>query len=131
MIRTPITDEIAFAWWREALINPPDAVPDDPMPGYYTRRLVRGGVQVPCKIWLSQEVDEAGELIDQPRLMAEMNGDAVEPEDLWSYVAGNPITEQMFRYLVARADWAWRYSPADPFANPRKPVDHLSTPVLF
>lgn len=131
MTRTPTPLSVSLAWWREALRRLPEAIPDDPKPGFYQRRLVKGGVYVPCRIWLEQDVDEAGELLDEPRLLAEVNGEPAEPDDIWSYVAGNPITEQMFRYLVARREWSERYAPRDFVANPRTPIDHLSTPVLF
>lgn len=125
MIRAPITDDEALAWWRAALLRLPksrDGIPDDPQCGWFKRKLAKGAVFVPARIWLEQEVDDAGELLGA-ELCCEVNGETAEPFEQWSYVCGNPISQSEFEYLTARNRWAAWYAPGDPAANPRRPID--------
>lgn len=130
MIRAPITEYEALAWWRDALAEAPDAIPDEPRCGWFKRRLCKGGVFVPARIWLEQDIGEDGELLGA-EMRCEVNGEPADPFDQWSYLCGEPISEAEFKYLTARGEWAWRYAPNDPVARPREPIDHLSTPVMF
>lgn len=133
MIRAPIPEEVALAWWREAVETPEyerrrTPIADDPQCGFFKRKLVRGGVYVPARIWLDQDIDEAGELLGV-ELRAEVNGDPVDPLDAWSYLAGNPITEAEFNYLKARGDWSAFYAPHEAAARPRQPIDWQTKPA--
>lgn len=130
MIRAPMPDDVAFAWWRDALADPPDAIADEPQAGYFKRRLAKGAVFVPARIWLEQDIGDDGELLGV-ELRCEVNGEPADPFDAWSYLAGNPISEQEFRYLTARGAWAERYAPNDPVARPREPINHLTTEPVF
>jgi hypothetical protein len=130
MIRAPIPDDVVLAWWRSALAEAPDAIPDEPRAGFFKRKLVKGGVYVPARIWLEQEIGEDGELLGA-EFKCEVNGEPADPFDQWSYLCGEPISEAEFKYLTARGDWAWRYAPNDPAARPRERIDHLSSPVMF
>lgn len=132
--RAPIAPEEALAWWRGALLRPEksrEGIPDEPRCGWFKRKLAKGGVFVPARIWLEQEIGEDGELLDDPKLLCEVNGQPAEPDDQWSYLAGNPISEAEFKYLTARGEWAERYAPRDFAANPREPIDHLLTAIQF
>lgn len=76
-IRTPSTEAETYNWWRRTVAG--ERVPrveDDPQPGFYKTRSVRGGPFVPVAIWLEQEIDdETGELTAPERLAAVCNGE--------------------------------------------------------
>lgn len=133
MIRAPIPDEILFAWWREALALPEyerrrTPIADQPECGYFQRKLVKGGIMVPCRIWLEQEIGDDGELLGA-ELRCEVNGNAADPFEQWSHICAEPIPEEYFNYLIARNRWAAWHAPGDPAANPRQPIDWLKTPL--
>jgi hypothetical protein len=130
LIRAPIPDETAFAWWREALAIPEyerrsTPVADEPQCGYFQRKLVKGGIMVPARMWLEQDIGDDGELLGA-ELRCEVNGSPADPFDQWSHIAGNPISEGEFNYMVARRNWAAWHAPHEPAANARKPIDWLT-----
>lgn len=133
MIRAPIPPEDALAWWRGAVALPEyerrdTPIPDEPCPGFFQCKLVKGGIFVPARIWLEQDVGEDGELLGA-ELRCEVNGEPADPFDKWSYLCGEPISEAQFNYLTARNRWAAWHAPHEPAANPRKPIDWLTLPV--
>lgn len=131
-MRRPTPHDELYSWWRRALKDPSTVITNEPQPGYFKRKLVKGGVFVPARIWMVQPVDpETGELVADEILQAEVNGAFADPEDCWSWVCGNPISEAEFRYLTARIEHAVRHEPEDPFADARKPVDLNKTPLHF
>lgn len=131
-MRSPTPCEVLYSWWRSALKDSSTVITQEPQPGYYKRKLVKGGVFVPARIWMVQPVDlETGELVGDEILQAEVNGSFAEPEDCWSWLCSNPITEAEFNYLTARIDFAQRHEPEDPFADARKPIDLNKTPLHF
>lgn len=87
MIRQPTTKAEQYDWWRRTVSG--ERVPrveDEPKPGFYKRRMVRGGPFVPVEIWLEQEIDpETGELTADERLMAVCNGQLCDPVKVWTY----------------------------------------------
>ena len=100
--------------------------------GFFKRRLVKGGPWVPARIWLDQVVDsETGELCDDERFQCEINGEYADPEDAWGWLCANPISEEEFRYMEALREHARHREPDHPAADPRKPLDHLKTPLHF
>lgn len=128
-MRTPTPIHEAISWWHEALAHPYliDSVPMEPQSGFYKRRLVRGGVYVPAKIWLDAEVDaETGELLSDEKLLCEVGGNFADAEDQWTYLASNPIGEAEFKFLTAlRQHCAW-HEPDQPHANPKRTIDWLA-----
>lgn len=125
-MRRPTPIEALHEWYRHALRgDEPDLHNDDPQAGFYRTRLVRGGIFVGVRVWMHQEIDpETGELCDDERLRAEING--IEVEDVaesWSRFCDQPITEDEFDYLEQRRVWSLYYAPDDPAANPRRAVD--------
>ncbi|WP_119270893.1 hypothetical protein [Taklimakanibacter deserti] len=131
MIRAPIPVDVALAWWREALAQPAYervAIPDEPHPGFFQRKLVKGGPFVPARIWLEQDVGEDGELLGA-ELRCEVNGEPADPFEAWSYLCGRPITEEYFNYLTARNRWAAWHAPHEAAANPRQPIDWNRLPA--
>lgn len=89
---------------------------NDPKPGFYRRRLVRGGPWVPARIWIEpaervpcDECDGSGRHgfgpichacngegkvpIHDDLMYCEVNGEPRDPFDQWLWLAGHPITE--------------------------------------
>jgi hypothetical protein len=97
-----------------------------PEPGWFTMRLVRGGPQVPARIyqpcpiefcWLSpwQWVDR------RYKLEAEIDGTPTTVDSVWLY--GRRSTMAEFEYLTHKARWARVHQPEHPAANPRAKID--------
>lgn len=106
---------------------------DQPQPGYYKTKLVRGGPWVPARIWWEPPLDPVtGELLDRPpMLLAERAGKPVDPYELWPHVAGREISEAEYRYLVDDAAWCQEWAPHEPQARPRERVDLNELQPLF
>lgn len=131
-MRRPTPTEILYEWHARALAGLNPVITDDPQCGWYKRKLVKDGVFVPARIWMVQPIDlETGELVSDEFLQAEVNGAYADPMDCWSWICANPIREQEFHYLTARIEHALRHEPEDPFADPRKPIDLNTSPILF
>jgi hypothetical protein len=127
---TPITD--LYDWHSRALRGLASVHDSTPHCGWFKRRLVKGGVFVPARIWMAQDIcPETGELLSDEILLCEVNSAYADPEEAWSWICSNPITEQEFRYLTARIDHAIRHEPEDSYADPRKPIEINRTPILF
>lgn len=131
-MRTPTPREQLYAWHWKALHGSSPVNDGTPQCGFYKRKMVKGGVFVPARIWMSQDIcPETGELLTDEVLLCEVNGQPADPEDAWSWICANPITEQEFRYLSARIEHAARYEPHDPFAVPTQSIDLNTAPILF
>jgi hypothetical protein len=133
MIRRPIPQAELYAWHTQALIDVGFgllSIPNVPEAGWYKRRLVRGGMFVPAKIWLEQHIDpETGELIADSRWLCEVANIRKDPDEQWEWLSGHPISEADFRFMMAERCWAAEHAPYDPVANPRKPVDWRTAPL--
>lgn len=133
-MRIPTPPDVAYRWHSEAVKgvygDASDAHPDEPQPGWYKRKLAKGGVFVPARIWLDAVVDiGTGELLEPETLLCEVNGIRHDAYDQWSWLCGHPITEDEFRYLTALREHALRHEPDLPIANPQRPVDWLNAPM--
>lgn len=129
---TPV--EIQFAWWREAVHGAGKivAVGIEPQCGFFKRKLVHGGLFVPARIFLEQEIDpDTGELLADEVMRCEVNGQARDPIDQWPRLWNNVITEEEFNYMTAARQWAAWHAPDDPAANPQRRLDPLTTPIRF
>ena len=102
---TPIKD--AYAWWRRAcetphLIGTPELPIHDGLPqcGYYRRKTARKGPWEPAAIWLDAETGA---------MLAITGFDGRErehhPDDLWTWVAKNPISYEMYAEAFASGRW--------------------------
>lgn len=95
MIRQPTPRAAQYAFWQRAVAG--ERVPrheDEPQPGFYKRRYVRGGPFVPVEIWLEQEIDpETGELTADEVLRAICNAERCNPLTVWPYCRPIPLTE--------------------------------------
>lgn len=131
-MRTPTPLAELYAWHTAALAGKKPVITDEPQAGWYKRVLVKGGVMVPARIWVYQNVDrETGELVEDELLQCEVNGQYADAQDQWSWLASNPISRAEFNYLMARIEHAVRHEPDDAFADPRRPVDLNSLPLPF
>lgn len=133
-MREPTPIAVAFAWHRQALedmaLGLEVTATEEPQCGWFRRRMAKGGVQVPARIWLFQEIDaDTGELLSDELMQCEVNGEYRDPHDEWTWLFGQPISEAEFSYLTERNRWAERYAPDEPAANPRQPVDWLKVPT--
>lgn len=127
---TPIAQ--LYDWHTRALRGLVPINDGTPHCGWFKRKLVKGGVMVPARIWMFQDIcPDTGELQSDEVLQCEVNGAWADPEEAWSWICSNPITEQEFRYLEARISHAVRFEPDDPFAAPNRPINLLETPILF
>jgi len=129
-VRVPTPREQLYAWHTDALDGLEPANDGTPHCGWFKRKLVRGGVFVPARIWVVQDIDpETGELLSDEQLQCEVNGAFADPEDAWSWICANPITEQEFRFLEASSEWAREHAPHEPMANPQQRVDWIAVPT--
>jgi len=103
-----------------------------PIPGHYTMRLVKKGPLVPVEIRdVSDRCPETGELMEDQRFVATINGEEAPVERAWPWCSKAPITEAEYRFMVADARHAEAYRPEDPKASPRRAVDLLNAPIPF
>lgn len=133
-MRQPTSPTILLAWHSNAMLGVLgegtglDA--NEPQPGWYKRRLVKGAVFVPARIYVEQIVDEdTGELVEDEKLCCEVNGRAEDPYEQWLWLCINPISQADFDYLTARGAWTKSYAPDEPAAKPRQAVDWMKTPI--
>lgn len=119
-----------YAWWRRELHRPGQKIPEAPQAGWYQRRLVKGGVWVPARIYRMPEVDFVTE---QPTgrdvVLCDVGGERRDPLDEWSKLCTQPIKEETFKFLMAKADYAKKYSPTDPEASPTTPTNWDTCPL--
>lgn len=103
MIRQPTPDDVAYAWWREAVATGrvTEIHEGHPQPGYYKRKVRIG----PHRYWRAVEIyvdrvtdPETGELTEPERIVAWADGTAQDPASMWTYL--QPISEAEFRRLV-------------------------------
>lgn len=129
-MRAPTTMAASLAWHRAALAGRSQQITHEPQCGWFKRKLVKDGVFVPARIWMVQEIDpETGELLSDEILQCEVNGVMTDPEEAWSWLCANPITEQEFLYLEAAGEWSRRHAPDEPMANPHQRVDWMAVPT--
>lgn len=128
-MRKPTPKSQLYKWYEAALAGKKPPITHEPQPGYYARRLVKGGPYVPVAIYMVSPVDDDGNLTGPEYLTCVVDGKLANPEDQWTYVADNPIPESEHRYLEATSRYAKTYDANEPLANPRKAIDHLATPI--
>jgi hypothetical protein len=84
-----------YDYWSNALKGEFGAVHEgDPQPGFYRKRISRGGAFVPVAIW-----EHEGSIV---ALVDVKQTDAAE---LWSYVCQYPITEQQYHDRIETGKW--------------------------
>lgn len=133
-MRTPTPLDSLYGWHRDAMDPQVKllAITGEPQCGWYTRRLVKGGLIVPARIWLHQEIDETtGELIGDEVLRCEVAGKERDPDDEWMWLAASPITEAEYDFRTADASWCRTHAMDSPEANPTLRVSTRTIPPLF
>jgi hypothetical protein len=96
---------------------------DQPEPGHYTTRLVKGGPLVPVLIWLEDgERDEVGELLGDQRLMCLVNGEPRDPMQEWAHL--KPCSADVWKYMTEDVEWVAQWAQHDPKLRPHEPVDY-------
>lgn len=103
--------------------------PDTPIEGFYRMRLKMGGAFVGVRIWYGAPLDpETGEEMDRSwRWQALVNDEHVPLERAWPKCAADPITADDYRHYCSVQQWARQHAPDSAFADPRRPIDFLST----
>ncbi len=102
---------------------------DKPEPGLWAVRLRSRAVEVGARIfWCEHEPGEPGNLLEQPFLDAEINGERVPPSRVWER-RGRAITTAEYRWMIADRKWAAAHAPHEPAATPHQPVDWLTAPI--
>lgn len=131
-MRKPTPKEEIYDWHRQALAGGNPVITHEPQAGFFRRRLVKGGPWVSARIWLHQEIDsETGDLSAPEELRCEVNGKPHDVDDQWTWLAGQPIPEHEYKFMLADADWAKTHAHQAPQANPREPVRSRNIPRLF
>lgn len=124
MIRQPTPEAEAYRWWRQALVDASTPRHDgEPQPGFYKRRMVKGGPWVPVEIRLEQEIDpETGELVADEYLAAEQLGWSQDPVRIWTHL--RPIPRDEYDDLLER------HRAEDRMAATHVAFDVSETPIL-
>lgn len=114
---------------------------DTPVAGFYARRLVRKGIEVPAMVWFGQPVIEGERQDRSPRWCIAIDGASdrfdkeqgcrvpLDAHDFWPL--GKRVSHTEYAFLRRRARWAREHAPDHPAANPRKPVDLGALPPRF
>lgn len=101
---------------------------DLPRPGFYRARRSAAHPWRPVAIFLPCPLDlHGGGAHERPRVLcATIGGRWVDPDRIWSWCAGNPITAAEFDYLVYLGR-----TPGQPEAEPDRPIDLGQLPPLY
>ncbi len=101
---------------------------DQPAPGFFLLRLVRGGPHVPAAI-----------MFDGLQWQAVINGEpreahadpAFAPDVFRIWHGGRTCTETEYRYRLQLQAWAAKHAPAHPAARPRDRIDLPNLPPVI
>lgn len=97
-----------------------------PRPGFYRRKLVKGGPYVGVVIFYACPWNDECQPTERSRpLLCMVNGEHADPVQTWEWVAGQKISEDEYNYLMADAAHATEFRPTAPRANPRKKIELL------
>lgn len=87
MMRQPTPDSELYAWWLSAVADASTPrIEDEPQPGFYKMRMVKGGPFVPVTIVMLQEIDpETGDLTADEKLTTDQMGWTANPTSIWTH----------------------------------------------
>lgn len=94
-----------YTFWQNALAGTLGPIHDsEPQVGFYRRKIVSGrnSPWTPVAIW----ADESGNIQALQHATVIMGPRAVDPNEVWSWCANNPITEEAYR-AVAEKNLPW------------------------
>lgn len=102
MIRRPSSMRELYEWHRAAIAGEEPAIHDGiPECGWFQTTLVRGGPLVAVEIRVERDIDmETGELTEPERLIAIVDGDRRDPDQLWTHLT--PISREAHAALIER-----------------------------
>jgi hypothetical protein len=107
---------------------------DRPEPGFWMVRRVKGGVDVPARIFRETCTAEPGNdenRMERPAfLVAEILGETVPLERVW-HARGRPIDAAEYRFQIADFEHAQAWRPHDPKHAPNARVDLSALPPLY
>lgn len=107
---------------------------DRPSPGHWLIRLVKGGPEVPARIYrhaTAHEPGDAANVMERPAfLVAEIAGEPAELDDVWLR-SGRAIDEAEYRFQIADHAHARAFRPRDAKAEPRRAIDLLAVALPF
>lgn len=115
---------------------------DEPRPGFFKLRQVRGGPWVGSRIEYEHPTDpETGELLTERsklwvttingKLVRAPSPDPVRAGVFQVWCSGTEIKESDYRFMVADHEWATKHAPDDPVANPTEKVEIGNLPADF
>ncbi len=106
---------------------------NSPEPGFYQRRMVRGGVWVPVAIWIEDgdRCPETGALMSDQVIRCTLAGETADPFAEWLHCCDRPISKAEHDYLLALIRHADQHEPDAPEANRRAAIDLNSMKPLF
>lgn len=102
---------------------------DKPEAGYYRTKRNGKGAWVPVRIWHGPppDPDNPGEVLDRSwRWQATIDGQECDPYEIWTWVAGMPITEAEYITMLEQKAWDRLYDPGSPTLRPFDPIDWLT-----
>jgi|JI10StandDraft_1071094.scaffolds.fasta_scaffold47418_4 hypothetical protein len=106
---------------------------DPPRPGCWMIRLVRGGPEVPARIYRPCPIEmhpDHWEPLDRVFcLVAEVGGREQPVARMWNQRDRREITLADFDFEMRDLEWARRWAPQEPKANPYRKVDHNKTAI--
>lgn len=109
-MRQPSSPAERWNWWESAVAGEdPPVYEDEPQTGLFAvRKFPYGqwptGPYVPARIWWESPTDpETGELVDDERPRAEIDGRPANPWRSWTWLAKRPISETEFQWLRAQS----------------------------
>jgi len=139
MNRRPTPIAKLYRWHADALAYfarkgtirgfPQPILHNDPECCWYMTKLIKDGPWVPARIWLDQPVDETGELIADEKFMCEVDGKPRDPIEQWSMLAGRPISQEDYEYMMDTRSWQRTHAPEELTASVKR--DLLKTPLPF
>ena len=102
-MRRPTPEADAYRWHRQAILGARlPRCEDEPQCGWFRLRAVRGGPWLPARIWLDQPMDEAGMLVADEELRAEILRDPADPLVVWA--RGAAIPRSSYEAILALHD---------------------------
>jgi hypothetical protein len=85
----------SYDFWRNALAGVAQDIHDGHAhPGFYRKRVSRGGAFVPVAIW-----EQDGKLV------ATVDGKEIDPIEVWTFCCQHPVTEEAYRERVSTGMW--------------------------